>query len=56
MTKTILVAAVLALVPALSFAEGCMFGEHGSETAAMSCAEGTMMDADTQTCVPVTTG
>ncbi|KPP87199.1 MAG: hypothetical protein HLUCCA08_04540 [Rhodobacteraceae bacterium HLUCCA08] len=26
---------------------------HGSETQAMSCAEGSMMDEETGTCVPI---
>ena len=54
-TKTTLVAALLALSPTFAFAMGCSYGAH-TETTAMSCAEGMVMDAETNTCVPVVTG
>ncbi len=47
--KTILTALVLAAIPALSSA-ACDW----HDTAAMSCAEGTVFDADAQRCVPTT--
>ena len=46
MIKTLLAAAALALVPALGFA-AC----SGSSHQAMSCAEGTVWDAESGTCV-----
>ena len=52
--KTVLFAATLAVLPGLSMAMGCNSLKH--DTTAMSCAEGTMMDAETGTCVPITTG
>lgn len=55
MLKTVLFAATLAALPSLSMAMGCNSLKHDTTTA-MSCAEGTMMDADTGTCVPITTG
>jgi len=48
--KTTLVAGILLLVPAVATAE--CFGEK--HTTAMSCAEGTTMDMETNSCVPVT--
>ena len=53
--KTTLVAALLALSPTFALAMGCGFGEH-TETTAMSCAEGTILDEESGTCVPLVTG
>ncbi|MEL6463334.1 MAG: carbohydrate-binding module family 14 protein [Pseudomonadota bacterium] len=50
-TKTVLVALALTLAPTLSLAMGC---NYGKEQQAMSCAEGTVFDADTNTCVATT--
>ncbi len=50
-TKTLFAAAVLALTPALAMAE-CSWGKH--EQQAMTCADGTVYDADSNTCKVVT--
>jgi hypothetical protein len=50
--KTILTAAVLALLPGLSFAQ-CSGERHDQQ--AMSCAEGMQWDTTTATCVPIST-
>ena len=50
-TKTVLVALALTLAPTLSLAMGCNYGKHEQ---AMSCAAGTVYDADTKTCVSTT--
>ena len=52
--KTLLTALTLTVLPTFAFAMGCSFGSHET-TAQMSCAEGTAFDAETGTCVPVTT-
>jgi hypothetical protein len=51
MLKTTLAALILTLAPGLAFAAGCSM----AKSTAMSCANGTMPDAETGTCVPVTT-
>jgi len=51
--KTTIIAAILALSPAIGFAMGCSGAKH--ETA-MSCAEGTVYNADSAACEPLTTG
>jgi hypothetical protein len=51
--KTLLSAAVLAILPGLTFA--MCSGEAKLDQQAMSCAEGTQWDAQTATCTPVTT-
>ncbi|MBM1221787.1 adenylosuccinate lyase [Ponticoccus sp. SC2-23] len=53
--KTMTTAIALIVFPTLSFAMGCSLETHTTDTA-MSCAEGTMMDNETGTCVPVVTG
>ena len=53
--KTTALAALLALSPTFALAMGCGFGEH-PETTAMSCAEGSVLDEESGTCVPVVTG
>lgn len=47
--KTLLTALTLAALPGLAFA-GCA-GEAHTTTAQISCADGTVYDANTQTCV-----
>ena len=50
--KTLLTTAAITLVTATSsFAMGCQWGSH--ETASITCAEGTVYDADTNTCQAV---
>ena len=46
--KTLLAALVIVGAPTLAAAE-CNWGQH--ETTAMSCAEGTVWDVETETCV-----
>jgi hypothetical protein len=45
--KTLAAAVALTLLPALSYAAGCSFDRQ-----AMSCAEGSVYDAESGTCVP----
>lgn len=52
--KTTLIATVLLLTPALAYAQ-CAGAHKASETA-MSCAEGMVIDPETNTCVPQVTG
>ncbi len=49
--KTLLSALALTVLPGLAFA-GCSGFSH-TTTAQMSCADGMVYNADTQTCVPV---
>ncbi|WP_147113716.1 carbohydrate-binding module family 14 protein [Tateyamaria sp. syn59] len=51
-TKTVLVALALTLAPTLSLAMGCNYDKL--EQQAMSCAAGTVYDADTNSCVATT--
>lgn len=51
-TKTVLVALALTLAPTLSLAMGCNYGKH--EQQAMSCADGTVYDAASKSCVSTT--
>ena len=51
--KTTLAVLFIALMPGLAAAQ--CFG-HSAERQAMSCADGTMFDTETGTCVPVVTG
>ena len=48
--KTAALTAVLALAPSLALAMGCSGFGHETEQA-MSCAEGTVWDAETETCI-----
>ncbi|MDJ1009517.1 MAG: adenylosuccinate lyase [Paracoccaceae bacterium] len=50
--KTLLTALALTVLPGLAFAMGCAGYDH-TTTAQMSCADGTVYDADTRACVPV---
>ena len=51
--KSLLAATVLLLIPTLGVAAGCSHG--ASDSQAMSCVVGTQWDAETGTCVPLTT-
>lgn len=51
--KMLLTALALTVLPGLALAEGCQWG-HPDETAA-SCSPGLTWDAQTRTCVSVTT-
>lgn len=51
-TKTLAIALALVVAPTLSFAMGCSYGKH--EQQAMTCAEGSTYDSQTQSCVPTT--
>lgn len=48
--KTIAAALALTLTPALALAEGCNYGKHQQ---VMSCATGSVYDAETNSCVKV---
>ncbi len=52
MLKMTLAAMTLTLLPGLALAQDCGYTKA---TTAMSCAEGTMPDAETGVCVPVST-
>lgn len=49
--KTTIIAAILALSPAIGFAMGC----SSTHEVTMTCADGTMWNAETSTCVPLST-
>ncbi len=51
--KTLLAAAALAVLPGLSFA--MCSGDKAMDQQAMTCVEGTQWDAQTATCIPMTT-
>jgi hypothetical protein len=50
--KTLLAAVVMTAVPTFSFAMGGC-ATHTTQQQAMSCGEGSQLDAETGTCVPV---
>jgi hypothetical protein len=50
--KTLAAAVALTLIPAMGFAYECNDGKQ--QQASMSCAEGSVYDAQTGTCVPTT--
>ena len=52
--KTLLAALALATAPGLAFAECSGFGHSKSEQVTMSCAAGSVYDAETERCVPTT--
>ncbi|MEY1555135.1 hypothetical protein AB3Y40_05820 [Yoonia sp. R2331] len=54
--KTTFAALILTVMPGLAFAQGCHGGTMHENTTAMSCAEGSMIDPETGTCVPLVTG
>lgn len=49
-SKILIVALAMVAAPSMSFAM-CSYGKH--QEASISCADGTVYDADTQTCVTV---
>ena len=49
--KHTLLLAVLTLAMAPSFAMAQCFGDHNKEEIVMSCADGTVYDSETRTCV-----
>ncbi|MXQ07022.1 adenylosuccinate lyase [Alphaproteobacteria bacterium GH1-50] len=51
-TKTLLAALALTALPGLAAAQ--CFGDHAKEQVTMSCAAGSVFDAETQRCVPTT--
>ncbi len=53
-TKMLLATLALVISPGVSLAQGCDSG-HTKEQVVMSCAEGSVFDAETQNCVPQTT-
>ena len=53
--KLKLVIATLALSVAPSLAMAACFGDHNKEDVVMSCAQGTVYDAETKSCVPMST-
>lgn len=52
--KTTVAAAVFVLLPGLAFAYECNSAAKMTETASISCAEGMVVDAATNTCVATT--
>ncbi len=54
--KTTFAALFLMALPGLAIAQGCQGGGLHKDTTAMSCAEGSMIDPETGTCVPLVTG
>ena len=52
-TKVLLAALALSVAPGLALAYSCNMNRI--DTASMTCAEGTMWDAETRTCVPLNT-
>ncbi len=53
-TKMLLATLALAMSPSLAFAMGCGYGHAKTETANMSCAAGSVFDAEANRCVPTT--
>ncbi|MBW4708496.1 carbohydrate-binding module family 14 protein [Roseobacter sp. YSTF-M11] len=49
--KTLAAAVALTVAPMLAYAEGCSYGKKVT----MSCAEGTIYDSATNSCVATTT-
>lgn len=54
--KMTVAAFVLTLLPGFAVAMGCQGGEHSSQQAAISCADGTMWDAEAEACMPIVSG
>ncbi|MEM1073447.1 MAG: chitin-binding domain-containing protein [Pseudomonadota bacterium] len=50
--KTLAAAVAFSIIPALGFAYECSYGKNNQ--ASMSCAEGSVYDAQSGTCVPTT--
>lgn len=54
-TKMLLATLALIVAPTLALAGGgCGFGHVKTEEVVMSCADGTVFDAEAQRCVPTT--
>lgn len=53
--KTLLAALALTLAPTLALAMGCSYSHEVKEQVVMSCADGTVYDADAEACVPLST-
>jgi len=54
-TKMLLATLALIVAPTLALAEGgCGFGHTKTEQIVMSCADGSVFDAEEQRCVPTT--
>jgi hypothetical protein len=51
--KTTLAALALTLAPGLALAQGCPHDNSYQDAAAISCAQGTVLDAATGKCLPV---
>lgn len=51
MTKTVLTALALSVLPAFAMAEGCNWGATPKQTTASTCADGQIYDTATQACV-----
>ena len=51
--KTTLAALALTLAPGLALAQGCPHDDAYQDASAISCAQGTALDAATGKCVPV---
>jgi len=54
MFKAIVTAVILGLAPGLALAQSCPFGHD--EERVLSCADGTMWDTNSGTCVAIVTG
>ncbi len=50
--KTLAAAVALTIIPAMGFAYECNYGKQ--KQASMSCAEGSVYDAESGTCQPTT--
>ncbi|QMU57442.1 MAG: hypothetical protein GKR98_04025 [Boseongicola sp.] len=53
-TKLLLATLALAMSPTLAMAMGCGFGHAKDEQIVMSCAVGSVYDAEAHRCVPTT--
>jgi len=54
--KLLFATLAVTVTPSLALAMGCGFGREKTDTAAISCAEGSVYSAAAQSCVPLTTG
>jgi len=53
-TKLLLATAAVMLAPSIALAMGCSSGHAKSEDVVMTCAPGSVFDADAERCVPTT--
>ncbi|MEM8956700.1 MAG: hypothetical protein AAGC86_02690 [Pseudomonadota bacterium] len=51
MTKTLLTALALSILPGFAMAAGCNYGAGPKQTTVSTCADGQIYDTATQTCV-----